>query len=214
LSTVPAEPRPPLSRDRILRVGVDTADERGVEAVTMRKLGEALGFEAMSLYRHVANKDDLLEGMLDLVLAEWELPAPDGDWRGSVRRSAVSVYGSLRRHRWAASLLLTMQAATPRRLVYSDALLACLRSGGLSPEETYTAYHVLDAHTLGFAVWEISHTAVPMDDPRVAQLMEAIPWDDLPHLREHRDQHMSDGAHRAASAFELGLDLILRGLGG
>src|SRR5437870_12862874 len=85
------EPRFPLSRDRILRTALDLADESGIEALTMRRLGQALGFEAMSLYNHVTNKDDVLDGILDLVLAETEPPAPTGDWDAAVRRSAISV---------------------------------------------------------------------------------------------------------------------------
>jgi hypothetical protein len=93
-----------------------------------------------------------------------------------------------------------------------DALLGCLRAGGFSADATYTAYHVIDAHIIGFAMWEISHTGVPLDDARVAELMARVPWEELPHLAEHRDQHMTEGPHREVGTFELGLDLILAGL--
>src|ERR671931_2088766 len=99
------EARLPLSRERILRAALELADEGGIESLTMRKLGQTLGFEAMSLYNHVASKDDLLDGMIDLVLAETEPPAPDVDWVDGVRASARSVHDALRRHRWAAGLL-------------------------------------------------------------------------------------------------------------
>src|SRR5947199_9005908 len=102
-----AESRLPLSRERILRAALAIADEHGVEALTMRKLGQALGFEAMSLYNHVANKDDVLDGMLDLVLGETELPAEAASWDAAVRGSAISVHDALRRHPWACSLLMS-----------------------------------------------------------------------------------------------------------
>ena len=100
-----AEARIPLSRDRVLRTAVELADASGVEALTMRRLGDELGFEAMSLYRHVASKSDLLDGMLDFVLEEWELPDGRADWRKAIRASASSVHDALRRHPWAAQLL-------------------------------------------------------------------------------------------------------------
>src|SRR3954469_12684332 len=112
------ETRTPLSRDRILRAAVALADVHGVEALTMRRLGDELGFEAMSLYRHVANKNDLLDGMLDLVLTEWQLPDADVDWIEAIRPSAISVHDALRRHRWSAQLLMTGSHIRPARLRY------------------------------------------------------------------------------------------------
>ena len=202
--------RTPLTRDRILDVALALADEAGVEALTMRRLGVELGYEAMSLYRHVASKDDLLDGMLDRVLAEWDLPDGDGDWAERLRRSANSVHDALRRHPWAASLL--MGAIRPARLRYMESLLTCLRDAGFDADRTYHVYHLLDGHIFGFTLWEIAHSAVPLDDERVAQVMASIPWDEYPNLTEHRDQHMTDGPHRDVRAFEVGLDLILRGL--
>src|SRR5436190_20166410 len=125
-SRMTTEARTPLSRDRILRAALDLADGSGVETVTMRRLGEELGFEAMSLYRHVANKDDLLDGMLDLVLAEWRLPDPSGDWADAIRASACSVHDALRRHSWSARLLMTGGHIRPMRLRYMDSLLGRL----------------------------------------------------------------------------------------
>jgi AcrR family transcriptional regulator len=201
-----------LTRDRILEAGLALADSEGVEAVTMRRLGEVLGFEAMSLYRHVANKDDLLDGMLDLVLTEWQLPEGEGDWVPRARSSALSVHAALRRHPWAAHLLISGARVRPVRLDYMEGLLSCLRQAGFDAERTYHLYHLLDGHIFGFTLWEIAHTSTPLDDEQVAQLLDTIPWDAYPHLAEHRDQHMSAGPHRDVSAFEVGLDLILGGL--
>lgn len=207
-----AEARIPLSRDRVLRAGLDLADGSGVETVTMRRLGEELGFEAMSLYRHVANKNDLLDGMLDLVLAEWQLPAGQDDWMEAVRTSALSVHDALHRHRWAARLLMTGSHLRPARLRYMECLLGRLRDAGFDAETTYHVYHLLDGYIFGFSLWAIAYTTIPVDAEVVSRLMQTIPWDEYAHLAEHRDQHMSDGPHREVSAFEIGLDFILDGL--
>jgi AcrR family transcriptional regulator len=206
------ERRKPLNRDRILRAALELADGFGVEALTMRRLGEELGFEAMSLYRYVANKNDLLDGMLDLVLAEWQLPETQGDWTEAIRTSARSVHDALRRHPWAARLLMTGSHLRPARLRYMDRLLATLREGGFDEAATYHVYHLLDGYIFGFSLWEIAYTTIPMDSEAVSKLMQTIPWESYPRLGEHRDQHMSDGAHREVSAFEVGLDLMLDGL--
>ena len=152
------EPRLPLSRDRILQAALDLVDGAGIEALTMRKLGQALGFEAMSLYNHVANKDDVVDGILDLVLAETELPSSAGEWASAIRESAISVHDALRRHPWSCTLLMSPARIRPARLRYMDLLLQRLREAGFSAESTYHAYHVLDGHILGFSLWETSHT--------------------------------------------------------
>lgn len=211
---MPPETRTPLSRDRILEAAVGRADASGVAALTMRRLGDDLGFEAMSLYRHVANKDDLLDGMVDLVVAEWELPARDGDWAEAIRASARSVHDALRRHPWAAQLLITGLRLRPARLDYMEGLLVALRRGGFDADRTYHLYHLIDGFIFGFSLWEIAYTSMAADvEARASKLMHAIPWDDYPNLAEHRDQHMTEGgAHKDISAFDVGLDLILDGL--
>jgi AcrR family transcriptional regulator len=207
------ETRTPLGRDRILRTALELADKEGAEAITMRRLGDELGFEAMSLYRHVVNKRDLLDGMLDLVLSEWELPSEEGEWSDAVRASALSVHDGLRRHPWAARLLMTSAHLRPARLRYGDALLGRLRGSGFDADETYHVYHLLDGYIFGFSLWEIAYTSAAAVDPAVIEtVMRTIPWDEYPHFTEHRDQHLADGPHRDANAFEVGLDLILDGL--
>src|SRR3954451_814597 len=129
------EARASLSRDRILATALEFADTAGVDALTMRRLADELGFEAMSLYRHVANKKDLLDGMLDLVLAEWDLP--DGEWEASLRTSAHSVHDALLRHRWAAQLLLPGTHMRPARLGYMEFLLGRLRAAGFDADTTF-----------------------------------------------------------------------------
>jgi AcrR family transcriptional regulator len=207
------ESRTPLSRDRILRAALARADEGGIESLTMRKLAAELGFEAMSLYNHVSNKDDLVNGMLDLVLDETELPASGLSWDEAIKRSAVTVYEALRRHSWACPLLMSAHHVRPARLRHMDALLGALRDAGFSAETTYTAYHVLDGYITGFSYWHLSHTYTPTE---VTELIErfarTISPDVYPHLYEHAQQHGQDGPHREVNAFEFGLDLILDGL--
>jgi AcrR family transcriptional regulator len=207
------QPRLPLSRDRILRAALDLVDEQGIDSLTMRLLGQRLGFEAMSLYNHVTNKDDVLDGILDLVLDESEPPSPDGDWDAAVRTSAISVHEALRRHPWSCALLISPGRIRPARLRYMDLLLGRLREASFSAETTYRVYHVLDGHIFGFSLWETSHTYSAEEVSRfAAAFAQTITADAYPHLHEHAQQHFSEGPHREASAFELGLDLIIAGL--
>jgi AcrR family transcriptional regulator len=208
-----ATTRPPLSRDRILHAALELVDEQGLGALTMRKLGQQLGFEAMSLYNYVSNKEDVIDGMLELVLAETDLPNTADDWASTVRESAVSVHAALQRHRWAARELLAYGRVRPARLQYMESLLGQLREGGLPAETAYVAYHVLDAHIFGFSLWEGSHT---FTEDEVAEMSAAfedlITPERFPYLREHGQQHFDEGPHHETNAFELGLDLIIDGL--
>ena len=208
-----AKPRLPLSRDRILQAALELVDEAGIESLTMRKLGQALGFEAMSLYNHVANKDDVLDGILDLVLDESEVPSPAGAWDEAIRASAISVHEALRRHPWSCALLMSPGRIRPARLRYMDSLLGRLREAGFSAETTYSAYHVLDGHIFGFSLWETSHTYTAEEVSSLeAKFEQTITADAFPYLHEHAQQHFSEGPHREVGAFELGLDLIVHGL--
>jgi AcrR family transcriptional regulator len=205
--------RAPLSRERILGAALELADEGGIESLTMRKLAQVLGFEAMSLYNHVANKHDLLDGVLDLVLAETEPASRAGDWDTAIRASAISVHDALRRHPWAASLLMSPEHARAARLRHMDLLLGRLREAGFSAETTYNAYHVLDGHIFGFSLWETSHSYTAEEvSTFAAKFEQAISPDAYPYLHEHARQHFTEGAHRNVSAFEFGLDLIVDGL--
>jgi AcrR family transcriptional regulator len=207
------EPRLPLSRERILQAALELVDKGGIESLTMRKLGQVLGFEAMSLYNHVANKDDVLDGILDLVLGESEPPSPTGYWDGAIRTSAISVHEALRRHPWSCTLLMSPGRVRPARLRYMDLLLGRLREAGFSAEMTYSAYHVLDGHIFGFSLWETSHTYTAEDVANFeAKFAQTITADAFPYLHEHAQQHFSEGPHREVSAFEFGLDLIVDGL--
>ena len=175
----------------------------------MRRLGQALGVEAMSLYKHVVNKDAILDGLLERVLAEVRLPQP-GDWEMELRRAAVSLHDALARHPWACGLVMA-PAASPNalgaRIRYIEALLRTLREAGFTPTQAYYGYHALDSHAVGFTMWELGH-AVP-DNADVEELRREIERGAYPYLLEHARQH--DVEHPQTS-FEFGLDLIFDGL--
>lgn len=204
--------RKPLNRERILDATLELVDEQGIEALSMRKLGHALGYEAMSLYNHVSNKDDLVDGILDLVLAEMEPPPPDGGLP-AIRNSAVAAHEALKRHPWAAHLLLASGSIRPARLDYMEALLACLRRAGFSADTTYHAYHIIDAHIIGFSLWQAGHAATPSHIEDIREWFERmVPIDRFPYLHEHGLQHLNDGPYTAVSTFEFALDLLLESL--
>jgi AcrR family transcriptional regulator len=204
--------RRPLSRERILAAALELVDEQGIDALSMRKLGQALGYEAMSLYNHVANKDDLLDGILDLVLAEMEPPDPAGGM-AAIRNSSISAHEALTRHPWAAALLMSPARIRPARLHFMNALLSALREAGFSAEITYTAYHVLDAHIIGFSLWASTHGSIPADIGDIRPFLDRVlPAETYPHLHEHGMQHLEDGPHHEVPTFEYALDLLLDGL--
>src|ERR687894_1892165 len=161
-------PRTPLSRERVFQAAVALADERGLESLTMRALGEELGVEAMSLYHHVANKDELLDGMVEVVFGEIELPTTDVDWRTAMRRRAISTREALARHRWAVGLLQASTSPGPANFRLVNAVLGCLREAGFSLENAVHAYSAQDAYIYGFALQE---KTLPVDSP--AELAEA-----------------------------------------
>src|SRR6266550_3101931 len=211
----PAQPRIPLSRERILQTALQLVNEGGLEALSMRKLAQALGFEAMSLYNHVTNKGDVIDGILDLVLAETEPPAPDGDWRSAIRQSAISVHSALRRHPWAAAPLMSADHVRDSRLDYMNTLLERLRTADFPADTTYHAYHALDGHIFGFSMWQAGHAVnvTPENLPTLARAFaQQHPLDRWPYVLEHFDQHITEGTLHNIRAFDFTLDLILDGL--
>lgn len=205
--------RTPLSRDRILRAAMQLADRHGIDAVSMRKLGQALRVEAMSLYKHVVDKEDILDGLADLVMREVDLPAGDIDWRASLRRTAISVHEALVRHPWAAPVLETRRTPGPARLRFLDAVVGILRGAGFSLPDVARAFMALDSHIYGFTLQEAGLRVTMADPPRAAGDMAARAGDEYPNLRA-----IAEGAAADPGAFpvdfEFGLDLLLEGLGG
>jgi AcrR family transcriptional regulator len=208
----PKRRRAPLTRDKVLRAALRLADEHGIEAVSMRRLGQALRVEAMSLYKHVTDKDDLLDGLADLVTLEFVVPAPSEDWRASIRASAISVHAALRRHPWAGPVLESRIAPGPTRLAYLDGVLATLAAAGFTPAQSGKAFMALDSHTYGFAMQELSWAYDPADSQRLAAEMA----DRLPAGRYPSLQAMARAAAMGGSGIEIdftfGLDLLLDGL--
>ena len=206
-----SQPRVPLSRERVLDSAIRVADQGGIESLTMRKLAQALGVEAMSLYNHVANKNDILDGIVDLVVGEIELPSA-GDWKAAIRTYAISAHEALLRHPWVCGLMMSPATIRPARLRHMDWLLARLRAAGFSAETTYHAYHALDSHILGFTLWEVGHSAGAEDPDFGANFLSELPAGEYPHFFEHIEQHLAESGPGDEGEFEFGLDLILEGL--
>jgi AcrR family transcriptional regulator len=208
--------RTPLSRERVLRAAIALADERGSEELTMRKLGKALGVEAMSLYNHVANKTDLLDGMIDLVFSEIEPPVAGGDWKAELRKRAVSTRATLNRHRWAIGEMEGRTTHGPNNLRLHDAVLGCLRAAGFSIEMTVHAMSVQDAYIYGFALQQSDMSSeTPQDFAAEAQRQMreyASALSAYPHLVEVVGGHVAQAGYDYDAEFLFGLDVILDGL--
>ena len=207
-------PRIPLTRERVLHAAVALADSSGSEALSMRKLGEAVGVEAMSLYNHVPSKADLLDGLIDLVFSEIELPSGTAGWRAAMRERAIAIRAVLSRHRWAIGLMESRTSPGPATLRHHDAVIGCLRDGGFSIELAAHAFSVLDSYIYGFALQERSlpfHT--PQETAELAQdILAAFPADAYPHLAELTTEQVLRPGYDYGNEFEFGLDLILDGL--
>ncbi|MEY2432608.1 MAG: hypothetical protein QOC92_2333 [Acidimicrobiaceae bacterium] len=205
--------RTPLSRERVLRSAIALADERGAEELTMRKLAKELGVEAMSLYNHVANKTDLLDGMVDIVFSEIDAPAADGDWKAELRKRAVSTRQALNEHRWAIGEMEGRSTHGPNNLHIHNAVLGCLRAAGFSIEMTVHAMSVQDAYIYGFALQQSDMTPqTPEDFAAVAQQQMVDYADALsayPHLVEVVGGYVATAGYDYETEFLFGLDVIL-----
>jgi AcrR family transcriptional regulator len=206
--------RAPLSRERILQAAVALADASGSESLSMRKLGEAVGVEAMSLYHHVASKDDLLDGMIDVVFGEIELPSSCGDWKAAMRQRAISARRVLSRHGWAIGFMESRTSPGPATLRHHDAVLGCLRNAGFSVRLAAHAFSLLDSYLYGFALQERS---LPFDNPQqtaemAQEMLAQFPVSDYPHLAELTTEHVLQPGYDYGNEFVFGLDLILDGL--
>jgi AcrR family transcriptional regulator len=219
------QPRAPLSRERVLQTAVALAERDGIESLTMRKLADELGAGAMSLYHYVPNKERLLDGMVDIVFSEIELPPTGVDWRTAMRRRAHSTRDVLNRHRWAVGLMESRATPGPASLALHDAVLGCLREGGFSIEMTIQAYSVLDAYIYGFALQEKSlpfdsaeeGAAVAQEQVRqfgeqAEEQQSAALAEEFPYLAEVVAGHVAKVGYDFAASFEYGLDLILDAL--
>ena len=207
-------PRLPLSRPRVLAAAVALAGSEGIDALTMRRLGQELGVEAMSLYKHVANKEDLLDGMVDVVFAEIELPPAGTDWRSAMRDRAISVRAALTRHPWATPLMQSRSRPGPATLRHHDAVIGTLRAAGFPIALVAHAFSALDSYIYGFA---LQQRALPFETAEetadLAQsIMARFPADEYPHLVELTVTHVLQPGYDYGQEFEFGLDLLLEGL--
>ena len=212
-SDLSAKPRAPLSRERVLDAATALADAGGAESLTMRRLGQELQVEAMSLYNHVANKDDILDGIVDLVFSEIELPSDRVDWRTAMRRRAISARKALLRHRWAISLMQSRTKPGPATLRHHNWVIGSLREAGFTIEMAAHAFSVIDGYLYGFALQQAN---LPIQTPEeVAEVAEHIirqrSADEYPYLAEMIGYAMKPG-YDYAEEFEFGLDLILDGI--
>lgn len=210
---MPPSRRTPLTTDRVLSAALHLADREGVAALSMRRLGQELGVEAMSLYNHVANKDEILAGLVDLVLAQIDVPSPGDAWRDAMRRRAVSTRTAFLRHPWAVGLLEThYKDSSPRRLGYFDGVLGCLRGAGFSNQLAMRGFAVLDAYIYGSIVQELSLAF--QDDASLqevgADLLRQMA-ERYPHLSAVTREVMTEGYDRGEE-FSFGLELILDAL--
>jgi len=195
----------------VLRAAIDLADRGGIDSLSMRKLAEELGVEAMSLYHHVANKDAILSGIVDLVVSEFDLPSVRSDWKAAIRRSAVSAHDVLMRHPWACNLMMSTNTISPARLRYMESLLGRLREAGFSAEMTHHAYHALDSHIIGSTLWQAGYSANTDLSAKAKTFLREIAAQ-YPYLAEHAEQHLTKSRRDAVREFDFGLDLILDGL--
>ena len=214
--TNPAERRTPLSRDRVMRAALALVDDGGMEALTMRRLGHSLGVEAMALYRHVTNKDDIVDGLVDLVFEEIGVPADDVGWKAAMRRRAISLREVLTRHPWAVGLLESRPNPGRANLRHHDAVIGNLRAAGFDMAMAAHAYALLDSYIYGFAM---THMALPFDTGtpgEVAEMAEAMlrafPVNEFPNLAAFISEHARQPGYDYGDEFEYGLDLILDGL--
>jgi len=198
----------------VLRAAIAVADEVGVESLTMRRLGRHLGVEAMSLYKHVAGKDEILDGIVDIVIGEIDLPSESADWKPAMRQRANSARQVLASHPWAIGMLESRGAMGPAAMRYVDAVIGRLRAGGFSVEMAAHAFVLLDSYIYGFVVQELSFpVGISEENTEPARaVLQTLPADRYPHLAEMAGEHVATPGRTYADAFDFGLGLILDGL--
>jgi AcrR family transcriptional regulator len=213
-ATPGADTRSRLSRERVLRAAIDQADALGLEALSMRKLADILEVAPMALYRHVANRDDLIDGMVDIVFSQVVVPSSGTDWKTAMRRRAISLRDVLSRHRWAIGLMESRRNPGPANLRHHDAVLGSLRAGGFDIVGAAHAYSLLDSYIYGFALTKMNlpfETAEEIGE--VAQeMLEPFPLNAYPNLLEILTEHVMKPGYDYGDEFAYGLDAILDGL--
>lgn len=210
----PREPRTSLSRERVLRAAINLADREGIDSLSMRKLGQEVGVEAMSLYNHVRNKDDILNGMVDVVFSEIDLPSNGADWSTAMRQRAISARQALLRHPWAIGLMESRIQPGSATLRHHDSVLRNLRNAGFSIVMAAHAYSVLDSYIYGFTLNELTlpfNTSEQVAEV-AANILRDNPANEFPYLAEMAIEHAMKPGYDYGDEFEFGLNLILDGL--
>ena len=206
------KPRKPLSRDRVLNAAIALADSDGIESLSMRRLARELRVEAMSLYNHVKNKDEILDGIVDIVATDFEVPSSGEHWKAAMRRRALSAHEVLLSHPWATMLIVSRANAGPVMLRYVDATIGCLLAAGFSYQLADHAWNAMDSYVYGFTLQKLNFPFEPGEYAAVAQdYLPLIPAADYPHLHGMACQVIQghqDGLHDLA----FGLELVLDGL--
>ena len=211
-----APTRPPLSRERVLAAAVALADARGVEGLSMRNLAQELSVVPMALYKHVASKDELLDGMVDLVVGEIDPPAGGADWKTAMRRRILSARGALLRHPWASQVIESRTDPTPAVVAYMDSMIGMFRAGGFTIDLTHHAMHAMGSRLLGFSqeLFQEGSELGPDLDPAAVKAMAGA----YPHITElvtaisHDSASVVGGGCDDQFEFEFALDLMLAGL--
>ncbi|HET6858510.1 MAG TPA: TetR/AcrR family transcriptional regulator [Streptomyces sp.] len=207
--------RAPLSKDRVLRAAVALADDIGIDALSMRKLAQELGVVPMALYKHVANKDQLLDGMVDVVVGEIDPPAPGPDWKSAVRRRILSARRALLSHSWAAQVVQSRARPTPVLLAYMDSVIGMFRTGGFSVDLTHHVMHALGSRMLGFT--QELFDAAPSPAPEAQAAVDPADAGRFPFVTElamavaHDKESVVGQGCDDQFEFEFALDLLLDG---
>jgi len=207
-------PRSPLTADRVLAGAIALADRIGIEPFTIRKLAVELDVKPMTIYHHVASKEAIIDGIVDIVFSEIDLPPVDTGWTTAIRRRCVSARAVLARHPWAPPLMESRTSPGPATLRHHDAVLGCFRRGGLSLAMTAHAYAVIDSYVYGFALQEANlpfNGGEEIGDLADA-ILESFPADEFPNLVELTTQHVLQPGYAFGNSFEFGLDLLLDGI--
>ena len=206
--------RIPLNRERVLQMAIGLSDQGGLESLSMRKLGQELGVEAMALYHHFANKEDLVDAMVDIVFGEVELPSAGPDWTTTMRRRAISLRDALGHHRWAIGLMESRRHPGPAGLRHHDAVIGSLRTAGFDMVMAAHAYSLLDSYIYGFALtkrnlpFETSEEVAEVAQTMLAPFVPA----EYPNLVEFIAGHAMQPGYDYEAEFEYGLDVVLDGL--
>jgi len=209
-----AQRREPLTRERVLQAAIKLADQGGLESLSMRKLGQELGVEAMALYYHFKNKDEVLDNMIDLVFSEIDLLPSGADWKTAMRQRAISAREVLSRHRWAIGLMESRTNPGPANLRHHDAVIGCLRAAGFDMEMAAHAYALLDSYLYGFALTKMN---LPFESAEEAaemaqRMIQPFLLDEYSNLLEMLTEHVMKPGYEYGDEFAFGLDLILDGL--